>query len=250
LDRGGSYAMTTLAQYVIILIGGLTAFGAMGMTWSKLQWFAAAISLGIGFGLQEIVSNFVSGLIVLFERPIRPGDVVTVGDISGTVSKIKIRATTITDWDRKELIVPNREFVTGRLINWTLTDPVTRVVFKIGAAYGTDPEKVRDVLLEIAQKTPNVLADPAPSVVFQQFGDSSLDFNLRVFVPHIDYLISTRNNIQYAIDKAFKKEGIQIPFPQRDLHIKSMPPEFFKRDSAEASRNGEKSGPELGDLEI
>lgn len=249
LDRGGSYAMTTLAQYVIILVGGLTAFGAMGMTWSKLQWFAAAISLGIGFGLQEIVSNFVSGLIVLFERPIRPGDVVTVGDISGTVSKIKIRATTITDWDRKELIVPNREFVTGRLINWTLTDPVTRVVFKIGAAYGTDPEKVRDVLLDVAQKTPNVLTDPAPSVVFQQFGDSSLDFNLRVFVPHIDYLVSTRNHIQYAIDKAFKKVGIEIPFPQRDLHIKSMPPEFFKRDSA-APRDGEKQGPELGDLEI
>ncbi len=250
LDRGGSYAMTTLAQYVIILIGGLTAFGAMGMTWSKLQWFAAAISLGIGFGLQEIVSNFVSGLIVLFERPIRPGDVVTVGDISGTVSKIKIRATTITDWDRKELIVPNREFVTGRLINWTLTDPVTRVVFKIGVAYGTDPEKVRDVLLEVAKKTPNVLGDPAPSVVFQQFGASSLDFDLRVFVPHIDYLISTRNGIQYAVDKAFKKEGIEIPFPQRDLHIKSMPPEFFKRDSAAGSGNGEKSHPELGDLEI
>lgn len=249
LDRGGSYAMTTLAQYVIILVGGLTAFGAMGMTWSKLQWFAAAISLGIGFGLQEIVSNFVSGIIVLFERPIRPGDVVTVGDISGTVSKIKIRATTITDWDRKELIVPNREFVTGRLINWTLTDPVTRVVFKVGAAYGTDPEKVRDVLLEVARTTPNVLADPAPSVVFQQFGDSSLDFNLRVFVPHIDYLITTRNDIQYAIDKAFKKAGIEIPFPQRDLHIKSMPPEFFKRESA-PSKSGDKSVPELGDLEI
>lgn len=248
LDRGGSYAMTTLAQYVIVLAGGLTAFGALGMTWSKLQWFAAAISLGIGFGLQEIVSNFVSGLIVLFERPIRPGDVVTVGDVSGTISKIKIRATTITDWDRKELIVPNREFVTGRLINWTLTDPVTRVVFKIGVAYGTDPEKVRDILKDIAVSTPHVLTDPAPSIVFQQFGESSLDFDLRVFVPHIDYLIATRNHIQFAIDKAFKEHGIEIPFPQRDLHIRSMPPEFLEKGKTSPIQSNPIK--DAGDLEV
>ena len=140
---GASYAITTILNYAIIVIGAMTVFGSLGVSWDKLQWLAAALSVGLGFGLQEIFGNFVSGLIILFERPVRIGDTVTIGTFSGTVSKIRIRATTITDFDRKEVIIPNKAFVTERLINWSLSDTVTRVVIRLGVAYGSDLDKVK-----------------------------------------------------------------------------------------------------------
>jgi potassium efflux system protein len=171
------------------------------------------------------VANFISGLILLFERPIRVGDTVTVGDVSGTVSKIRIRATSITDWNRKELIVPNKEFVTGRLVNWTLSDPIVRVEIPVGIAYGSDTEKARERMLEVARANENVLRDPPPSVIFMAFGESSLDFQLRAFTK-IDTLLSVRDQLNMAVDKAFREAGIEIAFPQRDIHVRSVEDTF------------------------
>ena len=128
LQPGGRYTINTLVRYVVVTIGVITVLNVIGWNWSRIQWLVAALSVGLGFGLQEIVANFVSGLIILFERPVRVGDTVTVGNLTGTVSKVRIRATTITDWDRKEIIVPNKAFITDQVINWTLSDPITRIV--------------------------------------------------------------------------------------------------------------------------
>lgn len=170
MRQGSSYAVTTILNYVIIAVGALTVFGSLGVSWDKLQWLAAALSVGLGFGLQEIFGNFVSGLIILFERPVRIGDTVTIGTFSGTVSKIRIRATTITDFDRKEVIIPNKAFVTERLINWSLSDTITRVVIRLGVAYGSDLDKVKKVLLKAAMDHPKVMHDPEPAVFFTTFG--------------------------------------------------------------------------------
>ena len=181
----------------------------------------AALGVGIGFGLQEIVANFISGLILLFERPIRVGDAVTIGDVSGTVSKIRIRATFITTWDRKELIVPNKEFVTGRLVNWTLSDTVVRVLVPVGIAYGSDTQKAKDLMLEIAKENDKVLDDPPPSVLFMGFGSSSLDFELRAFTK-MDTYLALRDELHMAVDRAFREAGIVIAFPQHDIHVHSV----------------------------
>ncbi len=221
-DKGVRFAVVTLARYLILLIGFLIAFQNIGVDWSKLQWLAAGFSVGLGFGLQEIFANLISGLIILFERPIRVGDTVTIGEISGTVTRIQIRATTIMDWDRKELIVPNKEFVTGRLVNWSLSDPTLRIVIPVGVAYGSDTELVRNTLVEVAQKSTEVMKDPAPSSVFKKFGDSALIFDVRVFIPTIDCYIRVLHFMHTEIDKAFRQAGIVIAFPQQDLHIRTI----------------------------
>ena len=215
------YAITTIARYVIVIIGMVLFFSVLGISWSKVQFLAAAITVGLGFGLQEIFANFVSGLIILFERQIRVGDAVTVGNISGRVSRIQMRATTITDWNHKELIIPNKEFVTGQVINWSLTDTTLRIDLPVGVAYGSDTELTIKTLLDIAGQNAHVLKDPPPQAVFCRFGDSSLDFELRVHIPHNEYLISTRHELLLAIDRAFRALGIEIAFPQRDIHIRT-----------------------------
>ena len=154
----------------------------------------AALGVGLGFGLQEIFANFISGLIILFERPIRVGDLVTVGEFSGRVTRIRIRATTILNFERRELIIPNKEFITGRVINWTLTDPINRIEVAVGVAYKTDPERVMNVLLEVAKSNPNVMADPAPVVVFEGFGDSSVNFRLFAYVSNYDNRLDPLHN--------------------------------------------------------
>ncbi len=218
----GRYAITSIVRYILIIVGLAMTFSAMGIGWSKVQWLAAAITLGLGFGLQEIFANFVSGLIILFERPVRVGDSVTVGNISGKVSRIQMRATTITDWDRKELIIPNKEFVTGQVINWSLSDTILRILIPVGIAYGSDTKLACDILLSIAKAQPNVLEDPESNVRFSAFGESTLDFELRVFVPHPDLLLETRHEILMEIDQRFRDAGIEIAFPQRDIHIKDI----------------------------
>lgn len=228
IDAGMRYAIRTLASYVLTAIGFIAGFHMIGIGWDKVQWLVAAVSVGLGFGLQEIFANFVSGLIILFERPMRVGDIVTVGDISGTVSKIEIRATTIISWDRKELIVPNKEFITGRLVNWTLSDTILRMVIKVGVAYGSDVDKVSEILLDVARQNPLVLKDPEPRAVFLAFGDSSLDFELRLFIPNLDNFATLTHDFYSTIYKRFAKEDIEIPFPQRDLHIKSINESFEK----------------------
>jgi len=222
LDAGSRYAISTISRYIIIGIGLIIALNILGFSWSSLQWLVAALGVGIGFGLQEIVANFISGLILLFERPIRVGDTVTVGGISGTVSRIRIRATTITDWDRKELIIPNKSFITGELVNWTLSDPIIRIIIKVGIAYGSDTALAQKVLETVVNENPFVLKEPNPRVLFLNFGESSLDFEVRVFVRGVEKLmITTRHELHLAIDNAFREHGIEISFPQRDIHLRS-----------------------------
>jgi potassium efflux system protein len=221
LTPGSRYAIKTLVGYVVVTTGTIWVLGIIGWNWSQIQWLVAALSVGLGFGLQEIVANFVSGLVILFERPVRVGDTVTVGQLTGTVSQVRIRATTITDWDRKEIIVPNKSFITEQVINWTLTDPITRAVIKVGISYGSDVEKARKVMLETLESLPMVLDDPEPKVYFTEFGDSSLDFTLHAHMRQISDRLPVRDEIHRAIFATLREHGIEIPFPQRDLHIKT-----------------------------
>ncbi|HPF13083.1 MAG: mechanosensitive ion channel [Planctomycetes bacterium] len=221
LDSGSRYAVATLVRYLIFIIGISAASSTLGLGWDRIQWLVAALTFGLAFGLQEIFANFVSGLIILLERPIRVGDVVTVGTTEGVVTRLRMRATTVQDWDRRELLVPNKEFITTSVINWTLTDPITRLILKVGVAYGSDIDKTRSLLLKIAKNNPHVVDAPSPSVVFRQFGDSTLDFELRVFIASRDNWPAAVDTINSAIDKNFRENAIEIAFPQRDLHIRS-----------------------------
>ncbi len=234
VDAGIRYATSTICRYIITVAGLVMVFRILGFAWESVQWLIAAMSVGLGFGLQEIFANFVSGLILLFERPIRVGDTVTVSGVTGAVSRIRIRATTIIDWDRKELVVPNREFVTGQLINWTLSDPVLRVVIRVGIAYGSNTRLAKQLLLNVAHDNPNVLEEPAPTVLFWEFGESSLNFELRVFVNSIHLFRMIPDDLNLAIDDAFREHGIEIAFPQRDLHLRSVEPVI----SIESTQNG------------
>lgn len=222
LDIGGRYAITTLARYTIAVIGIIAAFTAIGIGWTKVQWLVAAMTVGLGFGLQEIFANFVSGVMLLFERPIRIGDTVTVGDITGTVTRIRIRATTITDWDRKELVIPNKEFIAGQVVNWSLSDLTLRITVPVGIAYGSNTDLAEEILYKAAAENEHVLADPWPRVIFMGFGDSSLNFELRVFIPSVEHLLSVRHQLHKAIDREFRQAGIEIAFPQRDVHMRSI----------------------------
>jgi len=219
LDAGARYAFSTICQYVASAIGLIIAFNYIGINWSNLKWLVAALGVGIGFGLQEIIANFVSGLIILFERPVRIGDIVTVDNIDGVVSRIRIRATTITNWDRKEYLVPNKEFITGRVLNWTLSNAVNRVVINAGVAYGSDTDLARELLLKAAREHPNILDDPAPIATFEGFGDNALNCALRCFLPNLDNRLVTITELHTAIDKLFREAGITIAFPQRDIHL-------------------------------
>ncbi len=223
LDSGARYALATLFRYLIVFLGLSLGFGAVGIGWSKIQWLAAALTFGLAFGLQEIFANFVSGIIILLERPVRVGDIVTVGEIEGRVTKLRMRATTIMDWNRRELLVPNKEFITGNVINWTLSDPVTRIVIPVGIAYGSDTRLAHELLLKAARDCALVLRDPAPMAVFRSFGESSLDFELRVFLANRDMWPEVTDQMHTGIDDEFRAAGIEISFPQRDLHIRSAP---------------------------
>jgi potassium efflux system protein len=224
MDPGARYAYATVCRYSITAIGFLIVFNTIGIRWANLQWLVAALSVGLGFGLQEIVANFICGLIVLFERPFRIGDTVTIGDVSGTVSRIRIRATTIVDWDSKELIVPNKEFIVGRLINWSLSDQKIRIRIPVGLAYGSDPKSADELLVRAARKNPLVLSEPAPQAVFKGFGDNSLDFELRVYINGIDNWWTMLNKLNVDINDAFKEAGVTIAFPQRDVHLDATGP--------------------------
>ena len=221
LQPGSRYAINTLTRYIVVTIGVISVLNIIGWNWSQIQWLVAALSVGLGFGLQEIVANFVAGLIILFERPIRVGDTVTVGTLSGTVSRVRIRATTITDWDRKEIIVPNKAFITEQVVNWTLADPITRVVVPVGISYGSDIELAHKVMEDVLRSLPLVLDEPEPQVFFLGFGDSSLEFSLRAFSRQLSDRLPLMNEIHREVLKALRENGIEIPFPQRDLHIRS-----------------------------
>ncbi len=221
LDRGGRYAISFVVRYVVGIVGMLLTFQMLGISWNSVQYLAAGLTLGLGFGLQEIFANLVSGIIILIERPVRVGDFVTVNGTSGTVIRMQLRATTIQDHDHRELIVPNKKFITEDVMNWTLTDPRSRLIFKIGIAYGSDTKLVEQKLLSIAAGHPRVEKYPTPVVVFSQFGDSTLDFELRVHIPHRDIFSAVQHEINMEIDRVFREEQIEIAFPQQDLHIRT-----------------------------
>ena len=219
VSAGARYAITTITRYAIVIAATLLALGQLGASWSQMGWAAAALGVGIGFGLQEIVANFISGLILLAERPVRVGDLITVGDASGRVERIRIRATTIRDFDQKELLIPNKELITGQLLNWTLSDARLRIVIQVGIAYGSDVDLAIEVLREIAHEDERVLEDPAPSVIFNQFGDNSLNLALRVFIGTAADWWPVTTGMHRNINRRFADEGIVIAFPQRDVHF-------------------------------
>ena len=226
MDRGGREAMVTITGYVMFVIAALVALSVAGFDFSNIAIIAGALSVGIGFGLQNIVNNFVSGLILLFERPVRKGDWVQVGTTEGYVQDIRIRSTRILTFDRSDVIVPNSELISNQVTNFMLGDIRGRAVVRVGVAYGSDTEKVRFILTQVAEQNELVVKDgtsPRPMVLFRGFGDSSLDFELRVHLYDVDRRLSTISNINFAIDKAFREEGIEIPFPQRDVHVKTLP---------------------------
>ena len=224
LDPGARFAIKALTQYLIVAVGTIAAFNTIGAEWSSIQWLIAALSVGLGFGLQEIVANFISGIILLFERPIRVGDTVTVGDITGKVSRIRIRATTIMSWDKQELLVPNKEFITGRLLNWTLTDQMIRIIVPVGIAYGSDVDRAIRLLAEVAEENEHVLKEPAPLVSFDEFGDNALTLRLRCYLGSLEYRLETITALHRAINNRFNDAKIAIAFPQRDIHLDTTKP--------------------------
>ena len=223
VDAASRYAITSVLRYSIVIAGTLTGLSLFGLRWSQLQWLAAALTVGLGFGLQEIFANFVSGLILLFERPFRVGDVITVDSLSGRVTRIRTRATTIVDFDNKEIVVPNKNFITGQLVNWTLSDATTRITVQVGVAYGTEPDRVHELLQQAARENPRVLGDPAPMSLFLAFGASSLDFELRVFVGTVEDRLQVKDQLNRSVARLFAENDIEIAFPQLDLHVRDVP---------------------------
>jgi potassium efflux system protein len=224
LDPGARYAYAMVSRYTLTGMGIIIALNAVGIRWSSLQWLVAALGVGIGFGLQEIIANFICGLIILFERPVRVGDVVTIGETDGVVTKIRIRATTIRGWDRKELLVPNKEFITGRLLNWSLSDQTTRILITVGVAYGSDVDKAMTLMRESAEENERVLSDPEPLVSFDTFGDNALTLTMRAYLDSSDYRVVTTTDLNRAINQKFADAGIEISFPQRDVHLDAKGP--------------------------
>ena len=228
MGQGARDALITIMGYILFIIAMMAGLSAAGFNFGNIAIIAGALSVGIGFGLQNIVNNFVSGLVLLFERPIRKGDWIEVGGTEGVVKDIQIRSTVIQTFDRSDVIVPNSELISGQVTNWVLSSKTGRAVIPVGVAYGTNTEKVRDILMAIAEDNEDIIKSgfvPKPVVLFRAFGDSSLNFELRAFLHNVDNRLRIISDINFAIDKAFREEGIEIPFPQRDLHVKSLPVE-------------------------
>ncbi|QHD49328.1 mechanosensitive channel MscK [Vreelandella aquamarina] len=219
LKQGSAYAISSLLSYTIVGTGIVMSLATLGVSWDKLQWLVAALSVGLGFGLQEIFANFISGLIILFERPIRIGDTITLGNLHGTVSRIRIRATTVTDFDRKEIIIPNKTFVTDQLINWSLSDNVTRVVLTYGVAHGSDLPLVHRLLRQAADENARVLDDPEPQVFCLSYGPHSLNFELRIFVNDLLDRLFAADEVNCRVDELFKEAGVKIAFEQLDVWL-------------------------------
>ena len=220
LERGVPKAISVLAQYTVAIIGFFIAAGAAGVKLDNLAFIFGALGVGIGFGLQDIINNFISGLILLFERPIHIGDNITVGELEGVVKHIGIRSSIIQTYDRSEVVVPNGRLISNEVINWTLSNQLRRLEIRVGVAYGSDPEEVMRVLRECALNHPEVLKDPAPYVWFREFGHSSMEFRLLFFYPRFDGGMQVRSEIAVTIVRTFRERGIVIPFPQMDVHIR------------------------------
>jgi len=224
VDRGARNSIGLISRVLFMFIGSIVIIQSAGIDMSSLSLLAGALGVGIGFGLQNITDNFISGIIILFEKPIKVGDRIVVGDTEGDVINISVRATTILTNENVSIIVPNSEFISSRVINWSHNDRNIRFDIPVGVSYSEDPEQVRKVLLDVANKNGHVLKKPAPHVFFDEFADSSLNFTLAVWTAtYTDKPRKLKTELYFEIFKQFKKEGIEIPFPQRDIYIKSQP---------------------------
>ena len=221
VDQGVQYALTRLLHYLILAVGIFLALDNLGISVTALAGLGAILAVGIGFGLQNIAQNFVSGVILLLERPVKKGDYVEVGGIKGTVREIHSRATVVTTIDNVDIIVPNGQFITEQVVNQTYDTRRIRVRIEVGVAYGSDTALVKETLLRVASRHEAVLTDPPPLVLFTEFGDSSLDFALLVWIGDPLRQPVITSELRFAIDAAFRDAEIEIPFPQRDLHLKS-----------------------------
>lgn len=223
LSNPARYAISSLARYALVALGIVLTASTLGLRWSSIQWLVAGLGVGLGFGLQEILANFVCGVILLFEQPIRVGDIVTIDGTTGTVAQIRMRATTIVNWDRQELIVPNKEFITTKLINWTLTDTTNRVVVNVGIAYGSDAERACQIVQQVCTEHSEIMTEPPPVVTFEGFGDNTLNLVVRAYLASLEHRLSTIHELHQQIYAALNAAHIEIAFPQRDLHVRSLP---------------------------
>jgi len=221
-DAGLRNSIASLGYYLVLVLGVLLAIGVAGFDLTNLAIVAGALSVGIGFGLQNVVNNFVSGLILLFERPVRVGDVIDYQGTWATVEEIKVRSTHIRTFDQADLIVPNSELVSSTVTNWTHSGEQARVIVDVRTAYGSDTHRVRELLHDVATEHPQVDAEPEPTVLFRDFGDSALIFQLRCFT-HLDNYLAVPSDLRFRIDEVFRENGITIPFPQRDVHLHPTP---------------------------
>jgi small-conductance mechanosensitive channel len=222
MNIGVSQSIATIVSYLIIIVGLFVIFQTTGIDLSAIGILIGALGIGIGFGLQNITNNFISGVIILFERPVKVGDRIEVDDLAGNIVKISARATTIITNDNIAVIVPNSDLTSKRVINWSHNNRDVRLNFPVGVSYKEDPEKIRKLLIEVASETSGVLSDPAPNVLFNAFGESSLDFILRVWTSELsDTPMVLKSQLYYAIFKKFKEHQVEIPYPQRDIHMKS-----------------------------
>ncbi|PIK15443.1 mechanosensitive ion channel domain-containing protein [Halobacteriovorax sp. JY17] len=219
LDTGVRGSIVRITRYIVLFVGLMITLDTVGISLSSLAALGAVLMVGIGFGLQNITQNFISGLIILFERPVKVGDFVSVKDISGRVVEIGARSTLIHTRDDVAIIVPNSQFISEQVINQSFTGETMRMTVDVGVAYGSDTANVKKVLLEVAGETAGILIDPPPKVFFENFGDSALQFSLAVWINDIWDNRETLSNVRLAIDKRFREEKISIPFPQRDIHI-------------------------------
>ncbi len=224
LDKGTRYTFSRVMQYVVVTVGVLISFQFIGIDLSSLAVVFGFLSIGIGFGLQNITSNFISGLIILFERPISVGDRVVVSDIEGDVTEINIRSTKIRTLNNVSIIVPNSDFVSKEVVNYSFGDPTYRVDIEVGVSYGSDLDKVLRVLTEVAEENEYVLKDPEPRVHLKKFGDSAWNMEVRAWIGEVDMHPRVRNQLNQAVVRKFRENDIVIPFPQRDLHVRSSVP--------------------------
>ncbi len=237
VTRGVQESITRLVHYTILVIGLMVFMKLLGFKFADIAIIGGALGVGIGFGLKEIVNNFVSGLILLFERPVKVGDIIVVGQDMGEVTALGLRATTVQTFDNAEIVIPNEELITCSVTNWTLAEKRVRVKIPIGVAYGTDISNVLEILLSCADSNPTVLTQPLPKALFLAFGDSSLNFELRAWISDFNDSLRVRSELNQDIENEFQMAGIEIPFPQRDLHLKSVDTDAIKAFQ-QATMNG------------
>lgn len=224
MEQGLRTTIGTFTKFLIIIVGSVVIIQTAGIDLTALTFIAGALGVGIGFGLQNITDNFISGIIILFEKPIKVGDRIDVGDVQGNVISISFRATQILTNDNISIIVPNSEFISNKVINWSHNDRNIRFKIPVGVSYHEDPEKIKQILLKVAGENPNILKYPEPSVLFDEYGDSSLNFYLAVWTgTYIDRPRVLKSELYFEIFKKFKEQHVEIPFPQRDIHIRTQP---------------------------